>query len=388
VSLRPRLLILSFSPIVSDARVLKQVRHFADRYDVTTCGYGEHPGGAVHHIRIPDDQPYNERSGKLLLMRRYRKHYWRTAAVTYARDVLQREERFDIILANDIDTVGVALALEPVLGVHADIHEYAPRQNEEMPVWKYFVGPYMRWMCRTQLTKATSVTTVGKGVAAEYRRVFGITAGVVTNSAPYADLRPSPVGQPIRIVHSGAALRNRHLEVMIEAVARSSAPVTLDLFLMPNDVEYLEEMKHLASAGERVVVREPVPYSELLATLNEFDLGIHVIPPVNFNNAWSLPNKFFDYIQARLGLVIGPSPEMKETLDSYGLGVASTGFSVADVTATLDELTPDAVAGWKRDSDAAAEPLSAGRQVDVWDAAIAAIAASATPAAPAGDEPR
>ncbi len=40
---RPRLLILSFSPIVSDARLLKQVRRFRDDYAVTTCGYGDAP---------------------------------------------------------------------------------------------------------------------------------------------------------------------------------------------------------------------------------------------------------------------------------------------------------------------------------------------------------
>ena len=37
---RPTLLILSFSPIASDARVLKQVRMLAQDHDVTTCGYG------------------------------------------------------------------------------------------------------------------------------------------------------------------------------------------------------------------------------------------------------------------------------------------------------------------------------------------------------------
>ncbi|MEK8228005.1 hypothetical protein NKG05_20820 [Oerskovia sp. M15] len=42
---RPRLLILSFSPIVNDARVLKQVEEFREDYEVTTCGYGEAPAG-------------------------------------------------------------------------------------------------------------------------------------------------------------------------------------------------------------------------------------------------------------------------------------------------------------------------------------------------------
>jgi hypothetical protein len=52
---RPRLLILAFSRLVSDARVLRQVRLFAQGYAVTTVGYGEAPEGVVEHVRIPDE---------------------------------------------------------------------------------------------------------------------------------------------------------------------------------------------------------------------------------------------------------------------------------------------------------------------------------------------
>ena len=54
MSERPRLLILSFSPIASDARVLKQVRLFAERYDVTTCGFGPQPHPDVEHVQVAD----------------------------------------------------------------------------------------------------------------------------------------------------------------------------------------------------------------------------------------------------------------------------------------------------------------------------------------------
>ena len=38
-----KLLIISFSPIARDARVLKQVRLFTPKYEVTTCGFGPAP---------------------------------------------------------------------------------------------------------------------------------------------------------------------------------------------------------------------------------------------------------------------------------------------------------------------------------------------------------
>ena len=43
-------------------------------------------------------------------------------------------------------------------------------------------------------------------------------------------------------------------------------------------------------------------------------------PPINFNNKLALPNKLFDYVQARLGVLIGPSPEMVHYVEEYDLG--------------------------------------------------------------------
>jgi hypothetical protein len=365
-----RLLILSFSDIAADARVLKQVKFFAERYDVTTFGYGEQPDPRVRHISIPSHLTIDERRREDLILRRFARMYWNMPAIAHASNALQKEPRFDAIIANDIDTVGLALSLNPTCGVHADIHEYAPRVNEEIPVWRIFVAPYVKWMCREFLPRAASMTTVGAGLAAEYRRVFGLNADVVTNAAPYAELTPQPVGSPIRIVHSGASLRNRRLEVLVRAVANTSADVELDLYLMGNDPGYLAELTAMAATSDRVTIKEPVPYRELIQTLNSYDLGIHVIAPTNFNNRWSLPNKFFDYVQARLGLIIGPSPEMQHILTEHGLGATTSGFTVEDVTRTLDELTPASVAAWKSRSQAAAAALSAEAQIRVWDAAI------------------
>ena len=371
---RPRLLILSFSPIERDARVLKQVTHFARNYEVVTCGYGDAPAGSSRHLRIADDAPWSERRREWLVLRQYARIYWQSAAVRAAQALLHDEPRFDVVLANDIDTVGLALSLEPRGGVHADLHEYAPRLNDEFVTWRLFVAPYVRWQCRRFARHAASVTTVGQGIADEYLRVFGIKASVATNAAPHQPhLSPTPVGSPMRIVHSGAALRNRGIDEIIAAVEASTTSVSLDLYLMPNDVGYLDRIREAVAGSSRVTLHEPVPYAELATTLSTYDLGIHVIPPVSFNNRWALPNKFFDYVQARLGIIIGPSPEMARTLVEHDLGVVAAGFGADDIRHTLDALTPERVATWKQRAHEAAAALSAEQQIMVWDAAVAAL---------------
>lgn len=370
---RPRLLIISFSDISSDARVLKQVRYFADRYDVTTYGYGPSPDPRVEHLELDTAHRIRRWRRRDLILRRFRRMYDGQPAVQRARADLAALDRFDVVLANDIDTVEIALELEPRHGVHADIHEYAPRQNEELLIWRVFEAPYVRWMCRRLLPRAASMTTVGKGVAAEYRRAFRVDPGVVTNAAPFADLPVRSVGQPIRLVHSGASLRNRRLEVLVDAVMATASDVTLDLYLMGNDPAYVAELKSRAAGTDRVRFPDPVPYNRLIAQLNEYDLGVHVVAPTNFNNRWALPNKFFDYVQARLGLVIGPSPEMEAILRAHDLGAVAGSFDASSLTAVLDALTPEGIARWKANADAAARTLSAEAQVEIWGAAVDAL---------------
>jgi len=372
---RPRLLILSLSPIAADARVLKQVEEFAADYEVTTCGYGPSPAGVAEHREVPAEAVLWRWPKLTTVLRRYRVAYARNPALAAARAALRGAPRFDVVLANDVEAVGLALELAPTGGIHADLHEFAPRVHEEAWKFRLFIRPLVRWMCRTQVTRADSWSTVSSGLAREYHREFGITPVVVTNATPYRDAAPTPPGRPLRLVHSGACLRNRALHTYIEAVSLATESVVMDLFLTPNDPAYLEELRAAAADTDgRVQVRDPLPYAELVERLGNYDVGISVIPPTNFNLRWSLPNKLFDFVQARLAVVVGPSPEMAAVVEENGIGVVTAGFGAADLAAALDGLTPERVAACKAASDASAHALSAESQVAIWRAAVDALA--------------
>ena len=110
---RPSLLILSFSPIADDARVLKQVRLFAGRYDVTTCGYGPAPEGVVRHLRgARPTCPRGARTRGGCWRRQYSRVYWGNAAWPTSAACCPVGE-FDAVLADDVDTVPLALSLQP-----------------------------------------------------------------------------------------------------------------------------------------------------------------------------------------------------------------------------------------------------------------------------------
>jgi len=378
VPTRPTILILSFSPISTDARVLKQIAVARELGDVVTCGYGPAADGVLEHVRIPDDLTIYPLSPKLLVLRLGRLALHRAPAIAWVRRSLTGRS-FDAVIADDLEAAAVGLSIRAGGGHLLDLHEYTPRLHDESAGWRRYLQPLFESVARRVLPRASAVTTVGRLIAEQYERLSGVLPRVVVNAAPFADLQPGEVGSTIRLVHSGACLRNRGLIELVSAVESSSTPLTLDLFLMPNDPAHLEELRSLAQGSDRVTIHDPVPYARLIGTLNDFDLGVHVLPPVTINNEWALPNKFFDYVQARLGVIVGPSPEMARYAAEYELGLVTAGFSAADLTVTLDSLALERVRALKEAAHRAAPSLSSEHAVGPWREALRTMLARARP---------
>lgn len=376
----PRLLIISFSPIRSDPRVLKQVALFSGKYHLITCGYGAAPEGVDEHFALSSDAVGwpSDRIG--LLGRRYRRAYKKMSAVQQARRLLTGLS-VDVVLANDLNTLPVAVDLKPKYGVHSDLHEFAPKEKDDDLKWRLFVAPFMRWLCRTYLPQARSLTTVAPGIAAQYTADFGVAAQVVTNAAPFAPGTPQPVRETIRLIHSAAGQRYRKLENLIEAMRSAPPGVELDMIVMPNEPDYVAELKQAAADVPAVRFRDPVPYAELVQTLSGYDVSLVFLPPTNFNMENALPNKFFEAVQARLGVVVGPSPSMVEIVKEYGFGTVTPDFSPSALAATIQSLDREQIMEWKRAADRAAGPLAAESQVKIWEAAIRDLLPAAESAA-------
>ncbi|MDO4790915.1 MAG: hypothetical protein Q3999_00310 [Buchananella hordeovulneris] len=368
---KPKLLIISFSPIRSDARVLKQVRMAVGRYHVTTCGYGEAPDGVDQHIQVEYGKP-SKLWDVLLEFKFYSRGYWMMPLIKRAKAALAGM-RFDVILANEIEALPLALWLEPTCGVHADLHEYYPRMNEEHPPWAKRIGPWYYWLCQKYLPQARSSSAVVDVVAKEFSRNFGIEVRAIGNNTPFNDLEPTQVHSPIRCVHSGTSNRERNIMALVEAVIACPG-YTLDLYLTKNDPAHLAELAVIAEKEARITLHEPVPYDQLIKTLNEYDLGLHMLPPINYNFANTMPNKIFDFMQARLGAIVGPTPKgMADVVRKADFGVVTEGFTAQDMIKVLQSLTPEQITAFKAAAHAGARDFSAEREVPKWDAALQEI---------------
>lgn len=369
---RPRLLILVLSDITRDPRVLKQVRLFAERYAVTTCSFGRAPEGVVEHISLGAEARGwpNDKAG--LALHRHDHVYWSLPAVEAARTVLQGLE-FDAVIANDLNTVPLATTVRSRGGFHADLHEYAPAEKDNELAWRLLVAPYQRHLLRRYAADATSVTTVSQGIADAYRRNFGLECAVVANAAPYQDRTPQPVHTPMRAIFTGAAQAARHIDLMIEAMRQVPHGLTLDLYLMPNEPDYLASLQAAADELLSVRILPAVPFAELMDTVASYDIALAFQRPTTFNIKHALPNKFFEAIQARTAVVVGPAPELDSIVRQHGFGVVTADFTAEALAESLRELTPDRVAAFKAAADSAAYGLSAERSMGPWVSAVEAM---------------
>lgn len=364
---KPTLLILSLSHIAADARVLKQVHSLSVDYNVTTCGFGSAPDEVSDHIELARAEAKPTVLGRAFLIRAhlYTAAYWSTPAIRSARSQL-RGRTFDAVLTNDLDTAGLALAVAPAECIHLDLHEYWPGLHDNNDAWVRIRQPYIRWQLTQFATQIASTTVVSDTIAQRYLTEFGIDSRVVANASAYQPLQPQPTGEPLKLVHSGGSQPSRRIENMMQAVGHS-ATATLDLYLVGGGTEYYKGLVDLADKlGPRVKILPPVSPQALPETLNQYDVGVHVLPPTNSNNALALPNKFFDYVQARLALVIGPTASMHDLLQTHELGEVTESFEVEALTRVIDGLTTEKVDRYKQHSHQSAEELSAGPQNAVW----------------------
>jgi hypothetical protein len=202
------------------------------------------------------------------------------------------------------------------------------------------------------------MTTVCDSIAEEYRRSYGAAAEVVLSAPPFQVLEPAAVQGPrIRMVHHGGAIPSRKIELTLEMMDLLDDRFEFDLMLVPTDAAYFRRLRAMAERRPRVRIVAPVPMQELPRHLNRYDIGLFLLPPTNFNYRNALPNKFFEFIQARLAVAIGPSPEMARLVRRFDCGVVSDNFDPGSLARELGKLDATRIEGMKQRAHAAAREL-------------------------------
>lgn len=378
--MKKKILIFSLTDLNMDSRVRRQIEALENDFEIIVSAIN--PDKSERTFIPVKSQKFYKLNFRLLIRVLFYPLAWMAGKIGWGRfrnsfffllrywsvekvDLFNRLHKldFDLIIANDYDTWPLAAKLKKRKNIPVvfDAHEYYPKQFEYNSLWIRDFQPYVFFICKKFIGQCDLFLTVSEGISEEYRKSFGVKPLLISNAVGFfKELKPSPIKKKnIRIVHHGAAVKGRRIESMMEVAEKTGDGFAFDFYLVPLQKKYYEKLVETGKKINNVNVYPALPYNKLITTLNQYDLGIFLLHPNSFNHHYVLPNKFFEYIQARLAIAIGPSPEMKRIVEKYDLGIVSENFSPDSMANALKKLTVEKLAFYKNNTHTAASILCA-----------------------------
>jgi len=268
---------------------------------------------------------------------------------------------FDLIITHDLELMPLACSIQSdTTKIMLDAREYYPRNFDDRWLWRLLTKPVNEYLCKEYLHRCDKIITVSNGLAEEYAREYHVQPEVIMSLPAFRDLAPIPTnGKTIRIIHHGNVNISRRTELMIEMMDYVDERFSLDLMLLVGKGGYWNKIVSMVSRRKNVRIIPPVPMDQIVTFTNQYDIGLYLLQPTNFNIEYCLPNKFFEFIQARLAVAIGPSVEMKKIVEKYGCGIVSKDFAPQSLAQELNSLTAERIMQLKEQSHRAALELNA-----------------------------
>ncbi len=273
-------------------------------------------------------------------------------------EILNKKE-FDLIICHHPDSLEIAekLKRKNKCKIIFNAHEIYPYEFEFDKEWMNRNFKRLDHILTKYLPNFDAVFSVNKEISDFYSSRYKCKTVTVHNSKAYKNLQPSQSKTPIRIIHHGGAMPQRKLELMADAVLACNGKYELTFMLMSTNNDYLKTLKHKYEPLGIIFV-EPVEYSQIIEAINQYDVGLYILPNDTINHELALPNKVFEFIQAKLALVTSPNAAIKNLILKYHLGIVSKEFTAESMAETLNNLTVNDIERFKSKAKEFSKELS------------------------------
>ena len=263
---------------------------------------------------------------------------------------------YNFILVEDLHLLPLAHRLKKATFLVFDAREYYSRQFEENSTWNLFEKPYRDFLCQKYLKECDHIITVSEGLSNKFRDEFNVFPTVIRSTPGYLNINVRKTSDQIKLVHHGNSNANRSIHKLVEIIGSVDRNISLDLYLTGN-TQNISKIRETASSYVNINVCNPLPYNDMMLKLNSYDAGIHFLAPNGFNLLHCLPNKFFEFIQARLAVIIGPSPQMVPIVKKYKCGFIAKSFKNEAMINLLERISIEEIDECKKNSELAAKDL-------------------------------
>lgn len=144
------------------------------------------------------------------------------------------------------------------------------------------------------------------------------------------------------VMYHGAVVPGRDVERVIELV--SINPNIKAVILGNSTEEYGNSLKALAQeygVEDRVVFHKAVPLKDLWKYVGAVDVGLILARATCKNHLFSLPNKFFENIQAETPVICPNYPAMGYLVDKYQNGLTCNPESLEEINNCIEKIRTD-----------------------------------------------
>lgn len=226
---------------------------------------------------------------------------------------------WDVVIAHDLPVLPLALALRQSQGdgrIIFDAHELYEEQHDHLYFWGRL---YWSKVARNHVSKVDSIMTVTPNLAIEIQRryVWSRPVTVLYNSCPYIPFDSSLYKERPKLLHDlyhidhhrkivlcqGGGVSGRNLEDFIYAWQYLQSPRPALVFLGFGKKEYWNRLKKIVLSlklEKDVFVGKAVCPDKVLEYTQSASLGLISNRGVGLNNTDGAPNRFFEYVQARV----------------------------------------------------------------------------------------
>lgn len=273
------------------------------------------------------------------------------------------KKRYDIIVANDLDTLPASALASSFRCKYLiyDAHEYFPEIPELVnrptirKVWSFFE--------RSLVPGVHAAYTVCQSLATIYQEKYGVPFHVVRN-LPYRNtiadngvLKRMFPGKKV-VIYQGYVNKGRGLELMVEAMKYVNGVV----LVIAGDGDIKPEIENRVNENKlrsKVHFTGRVPFKSLAKYTQSADMGISLEEDIGLNYRYALPNKVFDYIQAEIPVLVSDLPEMQRVVTEYDIGLVLMERNATLLASVLEKMVFDVALRnkWKRNLQIAANEL-------------------------------
>jgi len=204
---------------------------------------------------------------------------------------------------------------------------------------------------RALIRFADLTIVVGKEIEKWYRKEYQINSiATVLNCPPYRQTQKTrllrdefniPDSQKV-VLYQGALSTGRGVELLLDAFENASDNRYVVIFMGYGELE--KRIKDAVARCPRIRYKPGVPPSEVLAYTASADVGISAIEDSCLSYHYCLPNKMFEYVMAHVPVVVSNLPEMRNVVNTYGVGAVMQNWddgSIFQALRRLEELNKD-----------------------------------------------